>query len=49
MRWTRRRRKTSGANADGEVVWSWRPDAGVKVVDEFTNDGGKRARYEGNR
>ena len=23
-------RKTSGASADGEVVWSWRPDAGVK-------------------
>ena len=22
MRWTRQRRKTSGANADGEVVWS---------------------------
>jgi hypothetical protein len=24
------RRETSGANADGEVVWSWRPDAGAK-------------------
>jgi hypothetical protein len=22
MRWTRQRRKTSGAGADGEVVWS---------------------------
>ena len=22
MRWTRQRRKTSGAHADGEVVWS---------------------------
>jgi hypothetical protein len=22
--------KTSGANADGEVVWSWPPDAEVK-------------------
>jgi hypothetical protein len=30
MRWTRRRRETSGAIADGEVVWSWRPDAGAK-------------------
>jgi hypothetical protein len=26
MRWTQRRRKTGGAEADGEVVWSWRPD-----------------------
>ena len=24
--------KTSVADADGEVVWSWRPDAGVKFV-----------------
>jgi hypothetical protein len=30
MRWTRQRRKTSGGFADGEVVWSWRPDAGAK-------------------
>jgi hypothetical protein len=22
--------KTNDAEADGEVVWSWRPDAGVK-------------------
>jgi hypothetical protein len=34
MRWTRWRRKTSGANADGEVVWSWHPDAGVKFADD---------------
>jgi hypothetical protein len=26
--------------ADGEVVWSRPPDAGVKLVDEFTSDGG---------
>ena len=32
MRWTRARRQTTGARADGEVVWSWRSDAGVKVV-----------------
>jgi hypothetical protein len=32
MRWTLWRRKTSGADADGEVVWSWRPDAGVKFA-----------------
>jgi hypothetical protein len=23
---------TSGAEADGEIVWSWRPDAGVKLA-----------------
>src|SRR5271169_4038122 len=33
MRWTRWRRKTSGVKADGEVVWSWRPDAGVKSAE----------------
>src|SRR5690242_3841202 len=26
-------RQTSGANADGEGVWSWPPDAGVKPCD----------------
>ena len=25
--------------ADGEGVWSWRPKAGAKLVDEFTSDG----------
>jgi hypothetical protein len=24
--------KTNDAEADGEVVWFWRPDAGVKLV-----------------
>jgi hypothetical protein len=24
---------TSGVLADGEVVWSWRPDAGVKLAE----------------
>jgi len=23
---------TNGAKADGEVVWSWRPDAGIKLA-----------------
>src|SRR6266851_8009207 len=32
MRWTRKLRLTSAADADGEVVWSWRPDAGVKLA-----------------
>jgi len=26
------RRKTSGTIADGQGVWSWRPDAGVKLA-----------------
>src|SRR5260221_12334727 len=30
MRWTRKLRLTSVADADGEVVWFRRPDAGVK-------------------
>ena len=49
MRWTRMRRKTSGANADGEVVWSWRPDAGAKFLRSklLRDDGGKRARSPG--
>jgi hypothetical protein len=33
LRWTRRWRKTSAAAADGEIAWSWRPDAGAKFVD----------------
>jgi hypothetical protein len=49
MRWTRMRRKTSGANADGEVVWSWRPDADAKFLRSklLRDDGGKRARSPG--
>src|SRR4029079_10011359 len=30
MRWTRRRGRRALLAAYGEVVWSWRPDAGVK-------------------
>ena len=34
-----------GFVADGEVVWSWHPDAGVKFRGSFPRgDGGKRAR-----
>jgi len=40
-------RKTSGAGADGEVVWSWRPDAGVKLAEFSAGDGGKKARSPG--
>jgi hypothetical protein len=34
------------AVADGEVVWSWRPDAGVKFLGSklLRDDGGKKAR-----
>jgi hypothetical protein len=32
MRWTRWCRRTSDIKADGEVVWSWRPLAGVKLA-----------------
>jgi len=31
MRWTLMLRLTSVTEAYGEVVWSWRPDAGVKL------------------
>jgi hypothetical protein len=49
MRWTRRPRLTSVAQADGEDVWSWRPDAGVKFVRSklLRGDGGKKARSPG--
>jgi hypothetical protein len=48
MRWTRRRCETSIIGADGEVVWSWRPDAGAKRArDDLARDGGKKARSPG--
>jgi hypothetical protein len=49
MRWTRQCRKTSDTGADGEGVWSWRPDAGAKFLRSklLRNDGGKRARSPG--
>jgi hypothetical protein len=52
-------RRTSDAIVDGEVVWSWRPDAGVKACgcrvepdralmrDDPQDDGGKTARSPG--
>jgi hypothetical protein len=39
-------RKTSGVVADGEVVWSWRSDAGAKVAKMLrclAGDGGNQA------
>src|SRR5712691_6114442 len=50
MRWTRARRQTTGARADGEVVWSWRSNAGAKVVKtltRLTGDGGNQAMVTG--
>jgi hypothetical protein len=34
-------RKTSGTDTDGEVVWSWRPDAGAKLAMMLTHRAGK--------
>ena len=52
MRWTRKRcaqfvARTNDAFADGEIVWSWRPDAGAKSMVRPIDDGGKRARSPG--
>jgi hypothetical protein len=42
------RAQTNEVEADGKIVWSWRPDAGVKSVGIFpAGDGGKRARSPG--
>ena len=43
-------RKTNDATADGEVVWSWRSDAGakaVKTLSRLTGDGGNQAMVTG--
>jgi hypothetical protein len=43
--------ETNDAIADGEVVWSWRPDAGAKFAKTRfarpAGDGGKKARFTG--
>jgi hypothetical protein len=39
--------ETNGSIADGEVVWSWRPDAGAKLAERSADDGGKKARFTG--
>jgi hypothetical protein len=46
--------KTSGIAADGEVVWSWRSDAGAKLVETIplmtvATKHGHRGEREGNR
>ena len=48
MRWTRGWCETSIVGADGEIVWSWPPDAEVKLRGyEPRDDGGKKARSPG--
>ena len=49
-------RETNVADADGEVVWSWRSDAGAKfammlLITQATvaTKHGHRGEYEGNR
>jgi hypothetical protein len=42
--------RTNDADADGEVVWSWRSNAGAKVVKtlpRLTGDGGNQAMVTG--
>jgi len=42
--------RTNDRRADGQAVWSWRPDAGVKfamMCSHRADDGGKRARSPG--
>ena len=42
--------RTNGVCADGEVVWSWRSDAGaksVKTLSRLTGDGGNQAMVTG--
>ena len=43
-------RRTSGGLTDGEVVWSWRSNAGAKVVktlSRLASDGGNQAMVTG--
>ena len=45
--------RTNDTEADGEVVWSWRSDAGVKLAGKpqttVANKHGHRGEHEGNR
>ena len=38
---------TRASDADGEGVWSWHPDAGVKFALGSAGDGGQKARSTG--
>jgi hypothetical protein len=45
MRWPPMLRQTNVAEADGEIVLSRSPDAGIKpACDEHVGDGGQKAR-----
>jgi hypothetical protein len=45
MRWTRRPCQASEVDADGEIVRSRSPDAGIKfAADDVASDGGQKAR-----
>ena len=39
--------RRSLSDAYGQAVWSWRPDAGVKFVDDFHGDGGYKPVHRG--
>ena len=46
--------RTNDVAADGEVVWSWRPDAGAKLAETIpqvtvAKEPGHREEHEGNR
>ena len=50
MRWTPMARLTSAPAADGQVAWSWHPDADAKFATMLTHradDGGQQARRTG--
>ena len=50
MRWTRHVIRRMTVQADGEVVWFWRSDAGAKVVktlSRLAGDGGNQAMVTG--
>jgi len=38
---------TNAVIAYGKAVWSWHPDAGVKLALKRAGDGGKKARSPG--
>jgi len=40
-------RATNASDTDGEVAWSWPPDAEVKPCRMMRGDGGKKARSPG--
>ena len=47
MRWTLTARETNAAEADGEVVWSWRSEAGAKAAESSADDGGNQVMVTG--